>query len=290
MLLPELNYLSPKNQGELAVLLADHRDKAKILSGGTDIIPNMLSKLYKVDYLIDVSGLSELKSISHEGGKGLVIGAATTMKAIERSSVIAARYGALHKAASEVGSPQIRAMATIGGNICNASPAADTPPALAALGAVVSLVSAKGSRELLLEDFILGNRITDLKPDEYLASISISEAPVKSASRFGLTTLRAAVEIDIVSLAVNLTVDDSGRIAACTIAMGAVAPVPLRAKATEHLLIGQVPDDAIIAKAGEQCAEESKPIGDIRASAAYRRHLIKVLAERTIRDALAAIG
>jgi len=289
VLLPELNYLSPKSPGELAAFLADHRDKAKILSGGTDIIPNMLSKLYKVDYLIDLSGLKELRDISYKNGQGLFIGAATTMKDIERSSVIKEKYAALHKAASEVGSPQIRAMATIGGNICNASPAADTPPALVALGAAVTLVSTEGLREMLLADFIQGNRIIDLRPNEYLAKISIPDAPLRSASRFGLTTLRAAVEIDIASFAVNLVTDKTGKVVACGIAMGAVAPVPLRAVEAEGMLIGHVPDDALIAKAAEKCAEESKPIGDIRASAAYRRHLIKVLAGRTIREALAAI-
>ncbi len=290
VLLPELNYLSPKDPAELAAFLADHQGKAKILSGGTDIIPNMLSKLYKVDYLIDVSGVKELRGISYDDGAGLVIGAATKMKEIERSSVIREKYGALHKAASEVGSPQIRAMATLGGNICNASPAADTPPALVALGATVSLVNAKCSREMPLEKFIQGNRITDLKPDEYLEKISIPPAPVKTASRFGLTTLRAAVEIDIASLAVSLTTDDAGKVTACDIAMGAVAPVPLRAKEAQQMLVGQVPDDALIAKVGDKCAEESKPIGDIRASAEYRRHLISVLAKRTIKDALVAIG
>ena len=289
MLSPKLNYFSPKSTDELAGILADHRGNARILAGGTDIIPNMLSKLYKVDYLVDIGGIKALQGISYKAGKGLVIGAAAKMKAIERSSIIRERFTALHRAASEVGSPQVRAMATIGGNSCNASPAADTPPALTALGASVTLAGKAGKRELPIEAFILGNRLTDLKPGEFLESFFLPDPPRRSASRFGLITLRQAVEIDVASLAVFLALDGSGKVTGCRIAMGSVAPVPLRAKEAESILVGQSLDDKRIEAAATICAEESKPIDDIRASAAYRRRLIKVLAYRTVTETLAAI-
>ncbi len=291
MLLPKLEYLSPKTTDELAGFLADHKEKAKILSGGTDIIPNLLEKLFKVDYLIDVSGIDSLKGIAYEPGKGLVIGAATKMEEIERSAIIAEKYAALNKAASEVGSPQIRAMASIAGNSCNASPAADTPPALVTLGAKVTLVSKDGEREMLLEDFILGNRKTDLKPDEFVKAFTLPDPKPNSASRFGLLTLTATKAIDVVSIGVSLTLaSDKKKVTDATIAMGSVAPVPLRARETEKVLIGETPNDKLIEKAAKKCSAESTPIGDIRGSAAYRKHIVEVLAARTIKETLTAIG
>ncbi len=290
MPLPKFMYLSPKTKDELADALQEHGENAKILAGGTDIIPNMLAKLYTVDTLVDVKDVKEMNSISYDEAKGLVIGAATKMKAVAGSPIIKEKYGALHRAASEVGSPQIRAMATIGGNSCNASPAADTPPALVALGASVALTSKQGTRKMLLEDFIKGNRITDLKPGEFLESFTVPDVAPNSASRFGLCTLRAAVEIDVASLAVSLALNDSKKVKVIRIAMGSVAPIPLRAKETEQMLLGRILDDEQIDKASEKCATESNPIGDIRASADYRRHLIKVLTKRTIIETMAAIG
>jgi aerobic carbon-monoxide dehydrogenase medium subunit len=290
MLLPKLEYLAPKNADELSGFLADHQGKARILAGGTDIIPNMLNKLYKVDYLVDVSAVTEMQGIVVQPGQGVTIGAATKLREIAKSTVVAEKYPALQKAASEVGSPAIRAMATIGGNSCNASPAADTPPALVALAATVCIAGKQGRREMLLEDFILGNRIIDLNPGEYLEKFVLPEPAPRSSSRFGLVTLRAAVEIDIASLAVNLTLDEGGVVIAAKIAMGSVAPVPLRALQTEKILIGQKIDDRLIERAADKCAGEAKPIDDIRASATYRRHLIKVLTKRTIQETIAAIG
>jgi carbon-monoxide dehydrogenase medium subunit len=291
MLLPKLEYLAPKTGAELSGYLADHKGKAKILAGGTDVVPNMLEKLYKADYLIDVNGIEELQGISYEKGKGLTIGAATKLEDIERSEIVRDSYTALQKAASEVGSPQIRAMATLAGNSCNASPAADTPPALVALGAKVSIVSKSGKREMALEDFITGNRETDLKPDEYVEKFILPDGLPNSASRFGLLTLTAAKAIDVVSVAVSLAVDPgSKKVTAVQIAMGSVAPVPIRAKQGEKALLNQVIDDALIEKAAEACAGDAKPIDDIRGSAAYRQHIVKVLANRTIKETLAAIG
>jgi carbon-monoxide dehydrogenase medium subunit len=291
MLLPKLEYLAPKTEAELAGYLADYKGKAKVLSGGTDVIPNMLEKLYTVDYLIDVNGIDELTGISYKKGTGLTIGAATKLEAIERSQIVKEKYTALQKAASEVGSPQIRAMASIAGNSCNASPAADTPPALVALGAKVSIVSKGGNREMALEDFILGNRQTDLKPDEYVAKFTLPDAAPNSASRFGLLTLTAAKAIDVVSIAVNLAVDPSSRkVMDVRIAMGSVAPVPVRAKQGEQTLLNHVIDDALIEKAAQACAGDATPIDDIRGSAAYRQHIVKVLVNRTIKETLAAIG
>ncbi len=289
MSLPNFQYLSPSTIDELKSMLAEYREKAKILSGGTDLLVLMKDKLCSPESLIDISRIKSLSGIDYDQTTGLSIGAATKMKEIESSPVIKEKYTALHKAVGLVGSPQVRAMATIGGNSCNASPAADTPPALVVLGAKVCLASKRGERELALEDFIKGNRHTDLQPDEYLEKFIIPDISPNSASFFDLIALRAAVEIDIASLAVNLTIDKQGKVGNIRIAMGSVAPIPLRAIAAENMLIGQMLSKELIEKAAAKCADEAKPIDDIRASAGYRRHLIKVLAGRTIQKTLATI-
>ncbi len=290
MHLPQFKYLNPSNTDELVDFLADHKAKARILAGGTDIILNMLERLITTEYLIDVGGIKSLKSITYTKGKELRIGAGATMQEIAGSPIVKERFHALYQAAQEVGSPQIRAMATIGGNACNASPAADTPPALVALCASVVLVSKQGKREMPLEDFIQGNRKTDLKPDEFLECFVLPDIAQNSASRFGLISPRAAVEIDTANLALSLTIDPkSKKVKDVRIAMGSVAPVPLRATNAEKLLDGQKLGDDIIDKAAKACSADSKPISDIRASDAYRRHVIAVLASQLIKETQKAI-
>ncbi|MBM3790174.1 MAG: xanthine dehydrogenase family protein subunit M [Acidobacteria bacterium] len=291
MSLPSFQYLAPRTGEELAGMLAAHREKARILAGGTDLINWMSEKALQPDYVIDLNGLPDLGRISYEKGKGLAIGAAVKIEAIEKSAVIREKYSSLSSAAGQIGSPQVRAMASIGGNICNASPCADMPPPLVTFGAAVSLVSRRGRREMPLEDFIRGNRQTALEADEFLELFRLPEPRPHSASRYAILGLRAAQEIDIASLAANLALDrKSGTIADVRIAMGAVAPTPMRAVRAEEILMGQKPVNAVLDRAAASCGDECRPIDDLRASAAYRRHVIRVLAGRVLREALAALA
>ncbi|MFO7693772.1 MAG: xanthine dehydrogenase family protein subunit M [Vicinamibacterales bacterium] len=289
MSLPPFEYLAPTSTADLAGLLAMHREKCRILAGGTDLVNWMAEKIYRPDYVIDLRRLP-LAGIAYEPGRGLAIGAATTIEAIERSPVVRQFSPALSQAAGQIGSPQIRAMATIGGNCCNASPCADMPPPLVALGATVVLTSAGESRELPLESFITGNRQTAIRPDEFLERILVPDPWPHSACRYAPFGLRAAQEIDIASVAVNVAVDPAtGLISQVRIAMGAVAPFAMRAAQAEALLVGREPSAAAVDEAAAQCGRECRPIDDLRASASYRRHIAGVLARRVLRDALAAI-
>jgi len=289
MSLPPFEYLAPASTAELAGLLAAHGEKCRVLAGGTDLVNWMAERIYTPDYVIDLRKLP-LAGISYEKGRGLTIGAATTIEAIERSPVVREFYSALVQAAGQIGSPQIRAMATIGGNCCNASPCADMPPPLVTLGATVVLTSTGGSRELSLESFITGNRRTAIRPDEFLESVRVPDPWPNSACRYSPFGLRAAQEIDIASVAVNIALDPAtGLVSNARIAMGAVAPFAMRAKQAEALLIGSRPTADVIDRAAAQCSEESCPIDDLRASASYRRHIVGVLARRMLRDAVGAI-
>jgi carbon-monoxide dehydrogenase medium subunit len=289
-LLP-FEYLAPSSGDELATLLAAHRGRARVLAGGTDLINWMAEHIYRPDYVIDLRRVPGLAGITYEAGTGLTIGAATTIEDIERSAVLRAHYPSLSRAASEIGSPQIRAMATIGGNCCNASPCADMPPPLITLEASVVLKSTRGEREVPLQEFITGNRQTAIAADEYLACVKVPDTWPDSAAAYEPFGLRRAQEIDIASVAVNIGLDPSHKtIVRARIAMGAVAPFAMRATAAESLLIGTAPTDDVLDRAAESCGRECRPIDDLRASAPYRRHIITVLAKRLLRGARAAIA
>ncbi len=291
MSLPPFQYLAPKTVDELVVMLAEHGENARILAGGTDLINWMAEKMVQPDYLIDLNGLASLFGIAYEDDKGLTIGAATKLETIEKSSLVKEKYYSLYQAVREIGSPQVRAMASIGGNSCNASPCADTPPPLVTFGATVTLAGKNGRRRMLLEDFIQGNRQTAIAPDEFLESFFVPEPRPNSTSRFCQIGLRAAQEIDVASVAVNLALDPAEKtIQEVRISLGAAAPIPMRAKNAEKILMGNKPSDDVVNKAAESCSEACQPIDDLRASATYRRHVIKVLAGRTLREAIAAFS
>jgi carbon-monoxide dehydrogenase medium subunit len=291
MTMHAFEYLTPASADELAGLLATHGGRARVLAGGTDLINWMAEGVYQPAYVIDLRRVADLAAITYEPGAGLTLGGAVTIEAIERSAVLQAHYPSLCQAASQIGSPQIRAMATVGGNCCNASPCADMPPPLITLEARVLLTSVRGTRELPLEAFITGNRQTALAPDEYLACVKVPDPWPHGAARYAPFGLRAAQEIDIASVAVNLATDPAtGVITKARIAMGAVAPFAMRATAAEALLTGQVPTDAVLDEAAASCGRECRPIDDLRASAPFRRHIITVLARRLLRDVRAAIA
>lgn len=289
MSLPPFEYLAPSSIEEVLSLLARHREKARILAGGTDLINWMAEKIVEPACVIDIRLLPELDGITYEVGKGIRIGAATKIAAIESSPLIKDKCYSLFMAASQIGSPQVRAMASIGGNCCNASPCADMPPPLVTLGATLTLASERGRREMLLEEFIKGNRETAIEPDELLECFHVPEPWPDSVSRYTTMGLRNAQEIDLASVAVNVAFDSSSStIADVRISLGAVAPSPMRPKKAEQLLKGQPAESDIIVRAAESCGKECAPIDDLRATAAYRRHVVQVLAERTLGEALAA--
>ena len=285
MYLPNFQYLAPETEDQLLTMLAEHRGKARILAGGTDLLPLMKGRKVQPAFLVNIEGLEFLQGITYEKGKGLVIGSATKIEAIENSSLIQKNYHALHQGSAAIGSTQVRAMGTIGGNCCNALPAADTPPALMAFGARVRLASKRGRREMPLEEFILGNRVTAMEPDEYMESLTLDEPWPNASSRYHFMGPRGAMDIDMVSVAVNLAIDPSdGKVSHVRIVMGAVAPTPLRARQSEDILLGRGLDADQIGKAAEACGKDARPIDDFRASAAYRREIVRVLAQRCLEE------
>lgn len=288
-ILNQFDYYAPKTKKEAMELVKSLGDKAKVLAGGTDLIIMMKEKMIKPEAIIDISELSELKGIVCEGGKGARIGACTTISEIEFSKELAAKYGALTYAAGELGSNQVRVMATIGGNCCHSSPAAETPTSLSALGASVVLGSLEGERELPIEEFILGNRKNALELGEILVEFILPEPEKKSACRYGYIGLRDAMEIDAVNMAVNLVLEqDRETIKDVKLVMGSVSPRPLISEKTPALLKGRKLTEELILQVGEAAQNEAKPISDVRASAEYRRDVVGALARRLVKEAYEA--
>lgn len=291
MFLNHFEYYNPKTMGEAFELVGRLGSKARVLAGGTDLLLMMKEKMIAPQYLIDINGVPEFSGISYETGKGAVIGAATKISEIEYSALIQEKYFALHQAAGELGSVQVRTMATIGGNSCHASPAAETPSPLVALGAKVVLSSTGGERELPLEEFILGNRKTALGEGELLTRFILPEPAPKSACRYAYIGLRGAMEIDAVNMAVNLVLEADGRtVKDLKLVMGSVAPRPLVSVEVPAILVGREFSSESMEKAAVAAAGEANPISDIRASAEYRREVLAVLARRLLQEAFDAAG
>lgn len=288
-ILHDFDYYAPKTKGEALELTKSLGSSAKVLAGGTDLIIMMKEKMIKPEAIIDISNLEELKGIVCKDGQGAEIGACTTISEIEFSKDLAKKYSALTYAAGELGSNQVRVMATLGGNCCHSSPAAETPTPLSALGAKVVISGLDGDRELPMEDFIQGNRKNDLQPGEIVSKFILPEPAKKSACRYGYIGLRNAMEIDAVNMAVNITLEDDGaKIKDVKLVMGSVSPRPLVSELIPGLLKGTELTEELIVKAGEAAQSEAKPISDVRASAEYRKDVVGALARRLVKEAYEA--
>jgi len=283
--LPKFDYLAPATLDEAFSLLSEYKGRVKVIAGGTDLVPKLKRReMGAPEYVIDLKGLPGLDEIKQAAG-GLTIGALVTIGAVESSAIIGEKFAILAQAAQSMASPQIRNRGTIAGNICNAVPSADSAPPLLTLGARLKIASGKGERTANIEDFFTGPNQTALGDDEILQEIQIPDMPPKSKGIYLKLTPRRAMDLAIVGVAVLVTPED-GVCKDIRIALGAVAPTPIRAKKAEALLKGQKLDGALIEKAARTAAGQSKPIDDHRASAEYRRDMVEVLVRRAIKQAI----
>jgi carbon-monoxide dehydrogenase medium subunit len=278
ILSPEFAYHEPRSLTEAVALLQTHGPAARVLAGGTDLLVQMKLGKVQVQHLVNISRIPELRFLTSDGG--LKIGPLTVHRDLEKSPAIREKFSALFEAARSVTSVQVRLMGTLGGNLCHASPAADSAPALIVLGAKIMLTGGGGTRTLPLEDFFVAPGKTGLKPGELLAEIQVPDPGPASGSAF-LKLGRVAADLAKVNVAAFIRRErDVCR--ECRIASGAVAPTPVRLKKAEEVLRGQGFGGDLCRLAGEKAAAEIQPITDIRSTAWYRRETIKIL----VRDAL----
>jgi carbon-monoxide dehydrogenase medium subunit len=273
------SFVVARSVAEAVELRQDLGAGAAFLAGGTDLGVVMRRRAATPEHLIDVSRIEELRAIE-EVGPDIVIGAGVTHRAIERAPLLSLHARALQEACATVGSIQTRTVGTIGGNLCNASPAADTAPVLMSLAASVEIAGPDGRRTVGLEEFFTAYRTTALGPADLLVSVRIPAAPSRRGSAFIKLGRRAAMEISIACAAVRLDLDDSGTIESAGVGLGSVGPVPLHSESSEAVLAGATPGDTTWSEAGQAAARDCSPIDDVRASASYRRSMVPVIVAR----------
>ncbi len=272
----------PTDLAQAADLLARFPGRARLLAGGTDLIVDLKSARTSAEHLVSLNRIESLRGIENQSG--LRIGAMTTIAEIERSPLIGGPFVALREAARQMASPQVRHLATIGGNIASAVPCADLPPVLGVLDAALVLWSPGGSRRVALTEFFIGPRQTIRREEELLVAILVPAPRPRFGAAYERFALREGNSIAVASVAASLTLGRNDSITAARIMLGAVAPVPLPVRDAEPVLCGRRLDEGID-RAAEVAMEAAQPISDVRGSAAFRRRLVGVLTRRALRAA-----
>ena len=280
----KFEYHEPTSVAEAVDLGARFGDDGRFLAGGTDLVIQMRRAKLSPRHVLSLHRVSGLDGI--DANHVVRIGALTTHRAIERFAGFHGRLRALVEGAQVVGGHQVRNVATVGGNIVNASPAADVVPVLLALDAAVTCVGPAGERTLPLDAFLIGPGKTARGPGELLTSVQFATPARGTATAFVKAGRRRAMEISVVCVAVRLSVDGE-RCVEARIALGAVAPTTWRAREAERVLEGRVLTSETLREAGRLAAADCRPLSDVRASAQYRRHLVATLVPRALSQCLA---
>ncbi|MFB0564242.1 MAG: xanthine dehydrogenase family protein subunit M [Candidatus Aminicenantaceae bacterium] len=284
----EFEFHSPRTLEEACELLKKHNGTARVLAGGTDLIPDMYHHKIAPGHIINIKKIPGLNRITYDSSKGLTIGALTKFNEIIFSETVKNSYPILVELTSKIASHQIRNLATIGGNLCNAAPSADSAPSLIAMDSFVSIIGCEGKRRTLpLEKFFVGPGITALEPGEILTKIHIP--PLKSCT--GMTyikhTTRRALEIAVVGVAVLVQLEkDTDKCNHARIVIGACASTPLRIRQAEEILVGKKIGEKDIEASAEAASKAVAPITDIRGSDYYRREIVKIQCKRALEEAL----
>ncbi len=277
-------YRAPETLDEAVSLLEAAGGSARPLAGGTDLVVQMKEHATRFPYpetIVSLDRISELRGVDFSEADGLRIGAGATMTDVATHPAVRERYAALAEGAGVVGSLQTMNMATIGGNVCNAAPSADTAPPLLLYDAEAVIVGPAGRRTLPVAEFFRGPGETALEPDELLAELRLPVPPAGTSAVYQRNTPRKQMDIAVVGVGIALTLSGD-KIDRARVALGAVAPTPIRAAAAESALVGQPANEETFAKAADAAAGDSSPISDLRASAEHRRHLVKVMTARLL--------
>jgi carbon-monoxide dehydrogenase medium subunit len=285
----EVTFFRPETLQEALKLLAQRTPDGKPLAGGTNIVVEMRDGHHANKSLVDLSRVRELHGIQRQNGY-IVIGGGTTITELLEHPLVGVHGSPLKESAAVFANPLIRNRATVAGNLVDASPAADTAPPLLALGAEVQLVCETSTRWMSLEDFIVGVRKTQLKPDELMLAVRWPVPGPRSAGAYYKLGLRKADAISVISAAAMLECDEEKRCTLARIALGAVAPRPIRTHAAEDFLQGKKLTEETILEAARLSAEAARPINDIRGSAAYRKRVTEVTVKRLLTRSAEALN
>ncbi len=287
MLLPRFEYHEPDTLEEALRLLSELGGKAKVLAGGTDLLVRMKLHVERASHVISIARIPGMDSIIPRNGHAITVGAGVTAAALSRNELLLDRFTPLALAGGRLGAPMIRNRATVGGNLVNARPAADLAPACMVLNATLKLKSASSERDVSVNEFFRGPGESSIQANELMVSLNMDTPPPWSGGSFIKLGTRKTLEISMVNVATTLTLESpDGPITAARIALGAVAPTPVRAYAAEELLVGQTPSEDLFKQAGEVGVGMCSPITDHRGTMEYRCMMIEVLVKRALGQAL----
>jgi carbon-monoxide dehydrogenase medium subunit len=259
--------------------------KARLLAGGTDLLVQLRAGRKETDFVIDLKRIPELNAIHYDRARGLTLGAAVPCYRIYGDAAVARAYPSLIEVASLIGGTQIQGRASIGGNLCNAAPSADSVPLLIALGAKCRIAGSAGEREIAVEDFCTGPGRNAMAPGELLVSLHIPPPAPHSGARYLRFIPRNEMDIAVAGAGAEVVLDN-GNFRSARIALASVAPTPLFVREAGEMLAGKPVNDASIAIAAEMARKAAKPITDMRGTEEYRRHLCAVLTRRALEAAV----
>lgn len=280
-------YIRAQNVEHAATLLQQQDGRARILAGGTDLIVALREHRIEAELIIDIKGVPEVDELAFDANNGLRLGAAVPCHRIYRHADVVRHYPGLIDAASLIGGIQIQGRASLGGNLCNASPAADSIPALIVHSAICEIALPQTRRRVPVEEFCTAPGKTILGRGEFLASLHLPPPPPGFGAAYLRFIPRNEMDIAVVGVGASVQLDEERRrIVAARIALGAVAPTPLFVREAGEALIGAEVDATAFARAAEIAQAAARPITDMRGTAAFRRHLVGVLTQRALAKAV----
>lgn len=282
-----IQYASPQSVSDAVAILSQFGDRARVLAGGTDLIVQVRENLRDVDVVVDGKKIPELSALAFDPLGGLTLGAVVPCYIIYGNAEIRRAYPGLVDAVSIIGGTGIQGRASVGGNLCNSGPAADSIPVLIALGATARIAGPGGERTVPVEEFCTAPGKNVLGPGELLISLHLPAPGARSGSSYLRFIPRNEMDIAEVGVGAAVTLNAAGdRIEAARIGLGAVAPTPLYVPEAGAALVGQAPTDEVIAAAASAAQAAARPITDMRGTAEHRRHLVGVLTRRALKSAI----
>ncbi len=281
-----LGYEAPRSVDETVALLQGGQGAVRILAGGTDLLAQMKVGAASPELLVDIKKIPELTRIESDGGGGFRIGAAVCGADLGANTPLRNAWPGVVEAARLIGSEQIQGRASLGGNLCNGSPAADSVPALIAAAATCTIAGPNGKREIAVEDVVTGPGSTSLEQAEFIIDFRLPPRPERAGDAYLRMIPRSEMDIAIVGVAVSLALDEDGICTQARVCLGAVAPTVLRVDGAAAVLVGSPVDDSALAAAGEAASAAATPIDDKRGTVAYRKRVAAVLTRRASKIAL----
>jgi len=284
-------YLAPATVDDAVAVLGEHGSAARVFAGGTDLIIQVRERRRDVGVMVDIKKIPELVECAFTGDGGLRIGAAVPCARLYRDPEVAAKFPCLIDSASLIGGIQIQSRASLGGNLCNSSPAADSIPTLIALGVTCEIAGSSGRRTVPVEQFCTGPGQNVLQPGEFLVALNVPAPGANSGAAFERFIPRNEMDIAVCNAAASVVLSaDGSTFQSARIAVGAVAPTPLLVAAAGEALAGQPVSAASIASAADAARAAAVPITDMRGSTAQRKHLASVLVTRVLNQAVERAG